>query len=595
MCGIVGFLDKKNRLTEIEKNKLVEKMVELINHRGQDDCGFYVDDKIAIGHTRLSILDLSKNGAQPFFNDGRTAVLSYNGEIYNYLEINKILRKKHELRSNCDTETLFYSYLDKGLDCLNMLKGMFAFSLYDKAKNKVILAVDRFSIKPLYFLDTQDWLAWSSEVKALLFLPGFKAELAENDLPEYFLFRQVSGERTLFKNIQRVLPAQVIDFDLNTQKLTKSFYWQLEEKNFAGLNYKEVLKEKLENSVREHLLSDVPVGVQLSGGVDSSLVTALASRHKKDLNTFSVGLENNNWNEFKYSRMVAEEYQTIHHEIIFTEDEFVRSLPKLTYFHDEPISHSHSVPMYFLAEKAKKEVTVLLSGEGADEVFFGYKRYLDLFTTKPKGRDILFSNAYGEKELIKKILLIGMENNPAFDYREQVLEVGGNWDWTNQVSYYDLQTYLPPLLLRQDKMGMAATLENRVPFLDHELVEFGFSLPESLKINSRDNKLLLKEIASEFLPRELIHRRKCGFAQPIGDWLKNNKGLGVYLKMFEDKDFRREFLNYQIIDKVITEHLSGKKEHTETLWTLINLELWLRIFIDGVQPENILSNYYESL
>jgi asparagine synthase (glutamine-hydrolysing) len=593
MCGIVGFLDKKNLLADTQKKELLEKMVLAIDHRGRDDRGVYVDGQVALGHTRLSILDLSKNGAQPFFNDEVDAVLSYNGEIYNYLEINQVLKKKYKLRSNCDTETLFYAYLEEESICLDKFKGMFAFSLYNKQKYKITLVVDRFSIKPLYFVNTPDWLAWSSEIKALLLLPGFKAELAEENLLEYFLFKQVSGKNTLFKNIERVLPAQVVDFDLNTHEVKKSFYWQLKEKNFSRVDYKKVLKEKLETSVKEHLLSDVPVGVQLSGGVDSSLVTALACKYKKNINTFSIGLANEQWNEFKYSRLVAEKYQTNHHEIIFTEKDFANYLPKLTYFYDEPISHSHSVPMYILAEKARKSVKVLLSGEGADEVFFGYKRYLEFFNNQEKKQDILFSNAYGNQATIAKILLV--KNNQPFTYREELLKINDSWDWTKQVSYYDLKTYLPPLLLRQDKMGMAANLENRVPFLDHQLVEFGFSLPEALKINYLDNKLLLKEVTSEFLPADLIYRRKCGFAQPVSEWLKNKKGLGRYLEMFKERNFQRQFLNYEAIDKIIEEHLSGRNNHTEILWTLINLELWLRIFIDGLKPENVLSNHYESL
>jgi asparagine synthase (glutamine-hydrolysing) len=290
---------------------------------------------------------------------------------------------------------------------------------------------------------------------------------------------------------------------------------------------------------------------------------------------------------------VAEKYQTNHHEIIFTEKDFANYLPKLTYFYDEPISHSHSVPMYILAEKARKSVKVLLSGEGADEVFFGYKRYLEFFNNQEKKQDILFSNAYGNQATIAKILLV--KNNQPFTYREELLKINDSWDWTKQVSYYDLKTYLPPLLLRQDKMGMAANLENRVPFLDHQLVEFGFSLPEALKINYLDNKLLLKEVTSEFLPADLIYRRKCGFAQPVSEWLKNKKGLGRYLEMFKERNFQRQFLNYEAIDKIIEEHLSGRNNHTEILWTLINLELWLRIFIDGLKPENVLSNHYESL
>lgn len=588
MCGIVGFLDKKNKLSSTQKQALIEGMVQAIDHRGRDDRGSYIKNNVAVGQTRLSIIDLSPNGAQPFFNQDKTVILSYNGEIYNYQAVNQVLaKKKYVLKSNCDTETLLYAFMDEGVACLKQLNGMFAFSLYDEKSATITLAVDRFSIKPLYYIDTPDWFAWSSEVKSLLLLPGFKAELNEKKLSEYFLFRQVSGAETLFNNIQRVLPAQVITCDLKAGKLSKDRYWKLEKKDFGQINFEDVLLEKLEHSVSSHLLADVPVGVQLSGGVDSSLVVALASRHKKDLNTYSIGLADQKWNEFEYSRLVAKKYNTVHHELVFTEDDFCRELPTLTYFHDEPIGHSHSVPMYLLAKEARKDVKVLLSGEGADEVFFGYKRYLNLYQQPPNTEGVVFSNAIGKIDLMEKVFSPSHSPVATLNYRQNILSAVSDLSWVDQISYYDLQTYLPPLLLRQDKMGMAANLENRVPFLDYQLVEFGFSLPEIYKINNKENKILLKKVASRFLPEQLIYRRKCGFAQPLRAWLKNEEGFGAYLRFFSKQNERRTFLNYDFIRNLIAEHSTDIADHTEILWTLIGLELWLRIFIDGIKPEKI--------
>jgi len=593
MCGIVGFVDKTNKLKETDKQALVERMVERISHRGGDDKGTYSTNGVAIGHARLSILDLSKNGAQPFFNRDKTIVLSYNGEIYNYQAVNRTLKEKnYPLQSNCDTETLLYAFIDEGDGCLTKLNGMFAFSIYDAKASAITLAVDRFSIKPLYYIDTPEWFAWSSEVKSLLLLTGFRAELNESKLSEYFLFRQVSGEETLFKHIHRLLPAQVLTYKITSDTVEKHIYWRLEKKNFGIIDFEKVLLEKLDRSVSEHLLADVPVGVQLSGGVDSSLVTALASRYKKDLNTFSIGLKDESWNEFRYSRVVAEKYHTIHHELIFSEDDFVRALPGLTYFQDEPISHSHSVPMYLLAKEAREYVKVLLSGEGADEVFFGYQRYQRLFGRGARPDDIILSNAFGKSDLIKKISASPYDEAEVIRQRRSILDPFSGLAWVDQVSYYDVQTYLPSLLLRQDKMGMAATLENRVPFLDYTLVEFGFSLPERLKINTEENKILLKRVTEKYIPRELIYRRKCGFGQPIAAWLRNPKGLGVLLDMLI-KYPRRSFLNYAAIHELITEHRNKSADYTEMLWTLINLELWLRIFIDGIKPEEIIEEIYD--
>lgn len=594
MCGIAGFVDKKDQLSSTAKERLIKEMTGVIEHRGRDDDGFLIEGKVGLGHVRLSIIDLSKQGHQPFLDEERENFLSYNGEVYNYKELNSVLGSKYKFRTSCDTETLLNSYKAWGSDCLKNLRGMFAFSIFDKLNNLIFLGGDRFSIKPLYYINNEDWFAWSSEIKSLLLLPGFIPVLAENKLPEYFLFRSVAGEDTLIGSIKRLLPAQKIFYFIDKQEIKKEYYWSsppLDTKRDVSDSELEVdLLKKINDSVDDHLVSDVPVGFQLSGGVDSSLITFLAKKKcdpSKEVHSFSIGLADEGWNEFAYSRQAAQLCNTIHHEIVFTEDEFCDNLPAAIYHYDEPVNHPHTVPIYLLSKFARNYVKVLLSGEGCDEVFGGYRRYLSLQEGKNlSDRDLILSSSFGKQADIDSIL--NFDSGDDFSYREKILHNVLNENLSRKISWLDLKTYLPPLLLRQDKMGMAANLEGRIPFLDHRLVEFGFSLPPELKFFNGETKILVKKVASKFLPHELVYRPKCGFGLPIKEWLKHKDGLGRFLSMFTAPITPRSFFNYASITRLINEHVSGAVDHTEILWTLINLEIWLRIFFDKTSPGNML-------
>ncbi len=585
MCGILGFVDKRDALSHSERERVIKAMVSTIEHRGRDGSGTFVEGKVALGNVRLSILDLTSAAAQPFSDESGSFILSYNGELYNYRALNAELEKTHRLRSSSDTETLLYRYIDDPDGYLSQLQGMFGFSLFDKERRRLVLAVDRFSIKPLYYIDTPEWFAWSSEVKAFRELPGFSASLAREHMSEFVQFRQVAGAQTLFSGVRRVLPAEELRFDLVTSRLSARRYWHLSAVSTPP-DGQAALRSLLTRSVEEHLLSDVPVGLQLSGGVDSSLVAALAVHAKPGLHTYSIGLLEKEWNEFPYSRAVAKDLGTVHHELLFTEEDFCRALPLLTYMHDEPISHSHSVPMHLLAKRARQDVKVLLSGEGADEVFLGYKRYPALLAKRLSERDVVYSNAFvGEAEA--KSIVRDFDSDTSTRSRYELLREAGDSDDGRRLSYYDLMTYLPPLLMRQDKMGMAANLENRVPFLDHRVVEFGYSLPRERKVQGSEAKVLLKEIAAEVLPRELVYRPKCGFGQPVAAWLKNPRGLRRYLRLFDDGAVP-EAIEYEALRQAADEHARGVREHTELLWTLINFELWMRICVRGETPADVL-------
>ena len=585
MCGVAGFFDKKRALDGLRRRQLIERMIERIEHRGRDGRGFYADERVALGHVRLSILDTTERGAQPFYSDDLLQVLSYNGEIYNFREINNSLLRERQMHSACDTETLLCTWQIEGEEALKRFKGMFAFSLYDAKNATIVLAVDRFGIKPLYYVDTPDWFAWASEAKALLALPGVRAKPREDAFSEYFVFRQISGGATLFEGIKKLEPAELLRYDLGAQRFATRRFWDIRNETIRPSEKpQDELLGLLRGSVREHLVSDATVGAQLSGGVDSSLVTALASKEKKGLHTFSIGLADEGWNEFRFSRKVAESCGTTHHEILFSEEDFCDLLPELTYYNDEPISHSHSIPMFLLAKEARSFGKVLLSGEGADEVFFGYTRYVRLARLpKPTDEDILFINAFMRPRDARRILS-RFESECATERRRALLVETRDIHWTQRVSHYEFLTYLPSLLLRQDKMGMAANLENRVPFLDHQLAAFGFFLTPRYKISTQDAKLLLKEIAGAMLPREGVYRPKVGFGLPIGEWLRNPHGLGRYLHLL--REGRRAFLNHAAVEALIEEHLRGE-DRTEQLWMLITLELWTRIFIDGENAKTL--------
>lgn len=594
MCGIVGFIDKKNKLSFSEREKLLQKMIQVIEHRGREKRGFFIDGKVALGHTRLSIIDLSDRGAQPFVNKEKNLILSFNGEIYNYKELDAHLRKKYKYKTTCDTETLFYSYQEWGEGCLSRLRGMFAFSFFDKEKDTVFLAGDRFSIKPLYYLDNDDWFAWCSEAKSLLLLPGIRISLRQDKLSEYFLFRSVAGEDTLFGEIKRLLPAQSLIYHNDIGKLNRKYYWgfpvpSVSNSKKTETDYEEEFLCKIKESVAEHLISDAPLGFQLSGGVDSSLVTYLAkkmSSAEKYIHSFSIGLADAGWNEFVFSRQAAVLCGTTHHELVFTEKEFCENLPILTYHLDEPINHPHTVPIYLLSKFARGYVKVLLSGEGCDEVFGGYHRYLTLPEDKlPEDQTLIILSSFGKE--IETEMVLNTELNSNFDYRKEVLRDVRSESMVRKISWLDLKTYLPPLLLRQDKMGMAANLEGRVPFLDYRLVEFGLSLPDKLKFFDGQTKILVKKVAEKFLPNDLVYRPKCGFGLPIGKWLKNTDGLGRFLNMFLHPQYCRSFLNYDSICQLAKEHISGREDHTGILWMLINLEIWLKIFFDKDDPKKI--------
>jgi len=570
MCGIVGFVDKKNRWNKKEREAIVKKMLGLLNHRGGDAEGVTSANDVTVGHTRLSIVDTSSRADQPF-TDG-SSTLSFNGEIYNHKELRKTYLGKKKVNSLSDTATLFellnFASIKK---VLKLIHGMYAFSFLNIKKQTLILALDKLAIKPLYYIDSPEYFAWASEAKAFKVLPNFKYQFEEKLLGEYLAFRYIVGEKTLFKNIYKVLPGEFITYSLKRHHFKKDQYYQLSKsKTGSGKSLEKAIKE----SVISHLMGDNPIGIQLSGGIDSSLVALFAQRFSKQrLHSFSIGLKDKNWNEFCYSDLVAKTIGSNHHKIIFSEKDFVKLFPKLIYNLDEPMVHPNTVPMFLLAKKARKYTKVLLTGEGADELFYGYNRYFS--SSIESNPEMLLSNSFSPPEEISRI--IKRRDPVIFIERENILNKTRGLSKIDKISFYDIYTYLPHVLLRQDKAGMAANVENRVPFLYEPMVEKAFGL--QTKWGKLGGKTQLKEIALKYFPEYLVLRKKCGFGLPISEWLKDRRGLLPFLDKLSSHQLVNKYFVKKEIIILIKEHLDGINDHSVILFSIISLVVWYDIFI----------------
>jgi len=602
MCGIYGVIQT---IGESIHEPEFRAMGQAIRHRGPDAEGHYIGSHVALGHQRLKIIDLSEAARQPMTNEDGSIVLVFNGEIYNFQALRTELeRHGHEFRSRSDTEVIVHGYEEWGKRCVERFSGMFAFAIYDKKRREIFLARDRLGIKPLYYFASQAGVLFASEIKAFLGCRAFTHKLNESALTEYFLYRTLAGRETLFENVHALLPGHWLRIRSDLT-YTEQAYWniQFDQPRLPTASAPLVL-DRLTLSVAMQEVSDVPVGAQLSGGTDSSLVTALmAQRSKVPIRTFAVGFQEAEYSELSYAKAAAQHLKTDHHEIFVNHNEFAEALDTLTWQQDEPLTHANSAGIYWLCKYAKSTVTVLLSGEGADETFAGYRRYEWLRESMlakrwrfPAG-PFLPGQAHGYRmgrlkqaltNSARDLIIIGTANGLAafgehfdaravMEKRDEILRPVHTQSWLTQALYYDLKTYLPSILMRQDKMSMASGVETRVPFLDHELVDLTFRLPDAAKLRAGQTKVLLKQIASRYLPAELLHRPKVGFGFPLKPWLQADHGLGERLSLVtEPNSLARRFLPKVFLDALLKEHRAKAVDHTEPLWTLLALEVWYR-------------------
>jgi asparagine synthase (glutamine-hydrolysing) len=612
MCGICGVNDFSGQFN-INKEKLIA-MRDTMVHRGPDECGIFQEHGVALGHRRLKVIDLV-TGQQPMCDSSERVWITYNGEVYNYQELRSGLKKKgFHFKTSSDTEVILNLYIDKGSDFVSSMNGMFAFAIWDSRIQKLILTRDRMGVKPLYYAICGQRVVFASEIKAILEYDQDMARFDPAVLGEYLQFRFVSGSNTLFPDVKEVLPGQMIFF--TRDKIEKFFYWDIPMNPDNGNNgqtaWADEVEDLLADSIRLRLISDVPVGTFCSGGVDSSLITAMATKARAEpLDTFSVGFEEKEFDERYYARMVSQYVQSKHHEIVVSAAEYAQLLPKMIWHMDEPLNHANSLQIYLISKLAKSLVTVVLTGEGADELFAGYPRYnivymINMLRWFPAGLRRTagtFLKKWKNHKAVKVASVIDQDiqnailQNAAFIQRNEVLSIldkhlsltledrfdyiSSSDDLISRLLYYECKTYLEALLIRQDKMSMAASVESRVPFLDYRLVETAFKIPADYRFPFRNNKAVIKDIGLRHLPREVITRPKRGFGVPLSKWLRDDNSLGQYLDLITDSTCaNRGLFKMQNIRKLVDKHRDGTADHGDILWELINFELWHRIFID---------------
>jgi len=579
-----------------------------MTHRGPNDCGTFASDSVLLGHRRLSIIDID-GGHQPMVSENGDVCLVFNGEIYNFRELrSELLSKGHRFKSASDSEVILRLYLDAGIQSVARLNGIFAFAIWDRRSGELHLVRDQMGVKPLYYAVNSGQVAFASEIKAIFELDLIDAEVDYTCIDEYLLFKEVSGDRTLFSGVRRLLPGSVLT--ISNHGMDLSSYWQIAADGTPASPPStfnaavDRLDDLLQESVRRQMISDVPLGTLCSGGVDSSLVTAIAAmNHPGVINTFSVGFHEPSFDESPYARSVAEHCSTHHHELRVSNDEFANQLSELIWHNDEPLHFPNSVQIYFVSKLAARHVTVVLTGEGADELFGGYPRYQILRLSKywkrlPESiRTLLATSArrlgdhrigllqaYSAFSESDAILLNSsgsmpstgaIRSNATKGYRRHILnELAYVKDPIARLAMLEQHTYLVSILNRQDKMSMAASIESRVPFLDPDLVRFANALPSDYKISWLQNKRILKEVAKRHLPASVVNRKKSGFGVPLAIWLRQDSGIGKIAADLHNDEFVESIFGPGSIKRLHQEHRQGLGDHSDVLWCALNLKLW---------------------
>jgi asparagine synthase (glutamine-hydrolysing) len=623
MCGIAGIVASTREASVTEAQ--VREMCDRIIHRGPDDEGIFVADGAGLGMRRLSIIDLS-GGHQPVFNEDRSAWIVFNGEIYNFAELRAGLESRgHCFRTRTDTEVIIHLYEEMGADCVQKLRGMFAFAIYDRPKRKLLLARDRFGKKPLHYAMLKDKLYFGSEIKAILAVAPELAELNSQALLQYLYFGYVPDPLTAFKDIHKLLPGHVLEFE--NGKLSVRQYWDLPRYNTYIPSSEQECLEELEHRMLEatriRLISDVPLGAFLSGGTDSSTIVALMVRAGSGpVKTFSIGFANSDFNETEYARIVARKFGTDHHEMIL-EPDVVQTVEDLTSSLEEPFGDSSMLPTYYVSQMARRNVTVALSGDGGDEIFAGYDRYRiqtdrGIFESVPqwarkfyrnqifplvprntRGRQFSYnvSLPWRERYVDSLAFLPGFERETPLlsdDFRS-LLRSGEDpqnallryfakapaADPASELLYVDTKTYMVgDILTKVDRMSMLNSLEVRSPILDHELVEWVTSLPLEWKLRGRKQKYLLCKLAQRLgVPDEALDRPKQGFALPLVHWMRKEL-KDMLMILLEPRTLQRGYFDADGVRKLMNDHLQGRREQSARIWRLLIFELWHRNFLE---------------
>lgn len=604
MCGIVGLVTKK------EKENTIKLMNDRIKHRGPDGDGYFIYGDVALGHRRLSIIDLS-TGDQPMFNEDGSVVTVFNGEIYNYHELKEeLIALGHDFKTKSDTEVLVHGYEEWHTDLPKHLRGMFAFAIYDKNKNEVFLARDNFGIKPLYFAKMNDTFMFASEIKAFLDVPDFEKVFNESILETYLEFSFVPTNETFFKGVHRLDAGCSLLYKDGEIKLNKYFKLDFKEEDMSFEDAVKNISDVMKDSVEKHLIADVEVGSFLSSGIDSSYIVSLAKPDK----TYTVGYENKKYDETMYAKDLAEKLGIKNESKIITKEEYLENISKIMYHLDEPTSDPAAISLYFVAKLASKDLKVVLSGEGADEFFGGYNYYREEVDYKfynklpycvrhiigkiasifPEGRGFNFLVRRGEKlensyigvnrnfssKMAKKVLKNNYELK-AIDVTKDIYNEFKNYSNIDKMQAIDINFWLmKDILLKADRMTMASSIEGRVPFIDKEVFKVASHLPFDYKVTKENTKVALRAAAKEVIPTEAYKKKKLGFPVPVREWIKEGDFKEEVEKTL-NSDVANKYFNTKIINKMFEEHINGKKDNYRKIWTIYTFIKWYQVFFEG--------------
>ena len=627
MCGIAGFISKDKKIPPAERELLLDAMCKIITHRGPDEQGLTVEGRAALGMRRLSIIDL-KSGQQPIYTEDGNLIIVFNGEIYNYRELKAELESLgHRFKTNSDTETIVHAYEEFGVNCLEKLRGMFAFAIWDKREESLFIARDRVGKKPLFYsLTEKENFVFGSELKVLLAHGEIEKKIDYAALDAYLTFGYVPEEFCIFKNVKKLAPAHYLIF--KDGKITTEKYWDFKYEKITEIKseaeYVESLRELIRESVKVRLISEVPLGAFLSGGVDSSTIVGMMSQILESrVKTFSIGFNEDSFDELKYARIAAKHFNTEHHEFVVTPD-LVETIDELVWHFDEPFSDPSALPTFMVSKMARDFVTVVLSGDGGDELFAGYTRYVtdkkrsglsslptgirrgllkplsEVLPHGARGKNYLYNASLeaveryidsvshfgnlGKKALYSKLFL--KNQNGSFGAGEEVFNQIANRISTgnpiDNLLYLDSKTYLPSdILTKVDRMSMAASLEARVPLLDHKLIDFVMQIPSELKLKGLETKYIFRKAVRGLVPDEILDRPKQGFGVPIGDWINLQLRDRIHQTLKEKKTLERGYFDVKYIETLLDEHSKKRRDHSYSLWLLFMLELWHRQFMDN--------------
>ena len=628
MCGIAGFVDfqrASNARPAEERARILENMCRVITHRGPDDQGVMVADGVALGMRRLSIIDLA-GGHQPISNENGAVNIVFNGEIYNYRDLQKELESLgHTFATSSDTETIVHAYEEYGDHCVDHLRGMFAFAIWDDREKKLFIARDRVGKKPLYYSVTRSGtLVFGSELKCLLQHPEVEREIDPQALDSYFSLGYVPDPLSIFQNIEKLPPGHHLTFSNGRLRVERywDFSYQTNGNGHRESDYLDELRALIDESVKMRLVSDVPLGAFLSGGIDSSTVVALMARHMdQPVKTFSIGFNEDSYNELKYARLTAQKFGTDHHEFLVTPD-ICDVVDQLAWHFDEPFADSSAIPTYVVSKLAREHVTVVLTGDGGDELFAGYTRYAtergrDKFDLVPRlvreglmaplsrrlphgawGRNYLHNVSLEpiDRYLDNVSVFTGLNKGSLYssDFNDQLRDADSLSDYFTELSknvrsdasldsllYIDSKTYLPgDILTKVDRMAMAVSLEARVPLLDHKLIEFVTRIPAGLKMRGLETKTLFKRAVADLVPAEILNRPKQGFGVPIQQWINQQLRERIHDTLSDPRTLERGYVTRRHVQLLLDEHERGRRDHAMALWSLLMLELWHRQYVD---------------